>query len=201
MVSSIPSNDLGSEAADSSSATLTLLIAARTGDPVALNQLFDRYIPDLRRWAHGRLAAWARDLSDTQDLVQETVFGVFRHLEAFDYRGEGALKAYLRQALMNRLRNEIRRASARPASAALDSGIEDRGVSPVEAAIGVEARERYEGALARLTEEERLLIVARVELGLTYQEVATSMNKPSADAARMAIGRALARLAREMGRA
>lgn len=187
-------------AADASSITLDLLTAARAGDPVAFDQLFARYVPDLRRWASGRLPVWARDLSDTQDLVQETVFRVFRRLEGFEYRGEGALKAYLRQALMNRLRNEIRRAKARPAGTALDSAVEDPGVSPMDAAIGVEARERYDAALMALSEEERGLVVARVELGLTYQEVATAMRKSSADSARMAIGRALARLAREMGR-
>ena len=65
--------------------------------------------PPLRRWASGRLPRWARDLSDTPDLVQETLFQTFRKINGFEHRGEGALQAYLRQAVMNRIRDEIRR--------------------------------------------------------------------------------------------
>jgi RNA polymerase sigma-70 factor (ECF subfamily) len=182
-------------------ATLSLLTAARAGDADALDRLFARYIPGLRRWASGRLPSWARDISDTHDLVQETVVQVFRKLEGFEYRGEGALLAYLRQGLMNRIRNEIRRARSKPAGEMLDSGVEDRAPSPVDVAIGQEALEQYDAALGRLRPDERDLIVARVELGLTYQEMADVLHKPSVDAARMAVARALVRLSDEMGRA
>lgn len=180
--------------------TIALLTAARAGDAMAFDRLFERYVPGLRQWASGRLPGWARDLNDTHDLVQETVFRVFRNLEGFEYRGEGALKAYLRQALMNRIRNELRRAQSRPVETMLDSGIEDRGLSPFDAAVGVEARDRYESALERLSAGDRELVIARVELGLTYQEIADLLQRPSADAARMAIGRALVQLSKEMGR-
>ena len=63
-----------------------------------------------------------------------------------------------------------------------------------------EAVERYEAALARLRAEEREAIVARIEMGGSYQEVAQALGKPSADAARMAVSRALLRLAEEMNR-
>ena len=46
---------------------------------------------------------------DAQDLVQETALQVFRRIEAFDVRRPGALQAYLRQAVLNRIRNELRR--------------------------------------------------------------------------------------------
>jgi RNA polymerase sigma-70 factor (ECF subfamily) len=60
--------------------------------------------------------------------------------------------------------------------------------------------ERYEAALASLSDDDREAIVARVELGGTYEEVAAALGKPTADAARMAVGRALLRLAEAMGR-
>ena len=53
-------------------------------------------------------------------------------------------------------------------------------------------------ALQRLKPAEREAIVARVELQLTYEELAVALDKPSKDAARMAVARALLRLAMEM---
>jgi RNA polymerase sigma factor (sigma-70 family) len=179
--------------------TLSLLERARAGDQDALNDLFARYAPPLRRWASGRLPRWARDLSDTPDLVQETLLNTFRNIEGFEYRDEGALQSYLRRAVMNRIRDELRRAQHRPESTALDPGLPDEAASPLELAIGGEAVARYEAALDRLREDERELIVARVELGLTYSEIAAAAGKPSANAARMAVARALVRLAEEMG--
>ncbi len=180
--------------------TLDLLNAARQGDAGAVDRLFARYMPDLRQWASGRLPHWARDMADTHDLVQETVFRVFRKLEGFEYRGEGALRAYLRQALLNRIRNEVRRAHSQPEQAPLDSGIEDPAPSPHEVAVGKEAIEKYETALARLSVTDRESLIARFEMGLTYQEIATMLQKPSSDAVRMAVARALVRLTEEMGR-
>lgn len=179
--------------------TPSLLTRARAGDSRALDDLFARYGPILRRWASGRLPRWARDLSDTPDLVQETLIQTFKKIDGFEHRGEGAFQAYLRQALMNRVRDELRRAKRRPDELNLDHSLPDGGVSPLEAAIGAEAVERYERALDALREEERELVVARVELGMTYSEVAAACGKPSPDAARMAVGRALVRLAEAIG--
>jgi RNA polymerase sigma-70 factor (ECF subfamily) len=178
--------------------TLSLLTRARAGDECALNELFARYLPSLRRWASGRLPRWARDLADTPDLVQETVVQVFKKIEGFEHRGEGAFQAYLRQAVMNRIRNEIRKAATRPVRADLGDEQLDDGLSPLERAIGAQALERYEAALQHLRLEERKLIVARLEMGLTYSELATTSGKASADAARMAVTRAIARLIEEM---
>lgn len=178
--------------------TLTLLARAQAGDAGALNALIARFLPRLQRWATGRLPGWARDLADTHDLVQETVVQAFKKIEKFEVRGEGALQAYLRQVLLNRIRQEIRRAGRRPETGSLDSQMGDAGPSPLEAAVGGEALERYEAALARLRPQDREAIVGHVELGLTNEELADALGKPSANAARMAVERALYRLAKEM---
>ena len=180
--------------------TFRLLERARAGDREALDELFARHIPTLRRWASGRLPRWARDLADTHDLVQETVLQTFKRLETFEPRGEGALQAYLRQGLMNRVRNEFRRAYRRLPAEELDSQAPGERTSPLDAAIRQERLDRYEAALSRLTEEERDLIIARVEMGLTYEEMAQALGKPSWNAARMAATRALLRLAEELKR-
>jgi RNA polymerase sigma-70 factor (ECF subfamily) len=189
--------DKGRNGRENIDATADLLALARAGDEEALDRLFERHIPLLKRWASGRLPRWARQVADTSDLVQETVIATLRNLSSFEARGEGALQAYLRHALINRVRNEMRRAMLRP-TGEIDSQIPHDGTSPLEAAIGGQTLERYEAGLARLTEEEREAVVTRVEFGLSYAEVAEALGKPSADAARMAVVRALVKLAREM---
>ena len=48
--------------------------------------------------------------------------------------------------------------------------------------------------------QEREAIIARVELGYSYEEMAVMLDKPSAEAARKMAQRALVRLAEEMKR-
>jgi RNA polymerase sigma-70 factor (ECF subfamily) len=180
--------------------TVRLLERARAGDRQALDAVFARCVPRLRRWAAGRLPRWARDFADTQDLVQEAVIQTFRRIEEFEPRGEGALQAYLRQAVMNRIRDELRRFGRRGEVAELDSDLSGGEPSPLESAIGHETTERYERALASLRPEDREAIIARVELGYKHQELAEALGKPSPDAARKAAERALVRLAAEMNR-
>jgi RNA polymerase sigma-70 factor (ECF subfamily) len=179
--------------------TADLLQRARLGDDEARNELFARYLPSLRRWARGRLPRWTRDLRDTEDVVQETLLHTLKHIDAFQPRHEGALQAYLRQALVNRVRDEVRRVGRHGVGEEIvDDAHADEGASPLEQAIGQEALARYESALARLRPEEREVIIARVELGQSYQQIAAGHGKASADAARMAVSRALVRLAEEM---
>jgi RNA polymerase sigma-70 factor (ECF subfamily) len=178
--------------------TVELLARARHGDRVALEALFTRHGPRLRRWASGRLPSWARDMTDTDDLVQDAMMQTFKRLEGFDARGTGALYAYLRQAVLNRVKDELRRKGRRPSIVTLDGMNVDEGPSPLELAIGREALDRYETALGRLTPDDQEAIIGRIELGCSYEELAESLDKPSADAARKAAQRALVRLIAEM---
>ena len=76
----------------------------------------------------------------------------------------------------------------------------DPSPSPLEETIGGQTIDRYEQALGQLRPEEREVIVSRVEMGLSYEELAVALHKPSPDAARKAARRALIRLARAMDR-
>ena len=105
--------------------TFHLIERARAGDQVALELLFARHLKPLQRWASGRLPRWARDLADTDDLVQDTLAQTFKRIEHFEPRRVGALQAYLRQAVLNRILNELRRKGRQPQITDLD-GIKSR---------------------------------------------------------------------------
>ena len=178
--------------------SLDLLARAQAGDRSAMDALMARYLPRLRRWASGRLPSPARGMADTDDLVQDALLQTLKRIDGFQPRHEGALQAYLREAVMNRLRDHLRSAARKPTGEAVD--VPGNGASPVEIAIGLEAVERYEQALASLRPDDRAAIVARVEMDCSNEEIAAALEKPSANAARMAVERALVRLAREMRR-
>ena len=96
------------------------------------------------------------------------------------------------------LREEIRRSVRRPSAPENADEPLDHAASVVEQAIGREMLECYEQALLRLTDEQREAVVLRLECGLSYPEIAGAMGKPSANAARMLVVRALVPLAEAM---
>ena len=73
-------------------------------------------------------------------------------------------------------------------------------LSPFEQALGAETIARYDAALTALRPQEREAIIGRVELGYDYAELAAALGKPSEGAARLAVHRAMLRLAEEMRR-
>lgn len=178
--------------------SVDLIRRAQSGDSEALESLLARYLPRMRRWATGRLPSSARGMADTQDLVQDALIGTVRNLKDFTHRGEGALQAYLRQAIMNRVRDEIRRRRPQPVGEEVFDALEDHGPSPLESTMGRETFARYDQALAALDPLEREAVVARLELGCSYQDIAELIDRPTPDAARMMVTRALAKMARLM---
>ena len=177
MAESKPSNNLAS--------TTDLLRRAREGDAQALDDLFRRHQAPLRRWARGRLPRWTRDLRDTEDLVQETLAQTLRHINDFEPRHDGALQAYLRQALINRVRDEVRRVTRYPTPAGIEDEADHADASARRSMrpSASEAVARYEAALQRLRPEEREVIIARVELQQSYAQIAAAHGKASPDAA------------------
>lgn len=178
--------------------TLELLKRAHQGDRTAVEVLIERCVPPLRRWAHGRLPQYARSEYQTEDLVQEAVLRVLRRLDTFESRRVGALQAFLRQTVRNLICDEIRKVRHRNISLEIPDEIEDEQLSALETLIAKEQVERYEMAMKRLQSVDRELIVARFEMGLAFDDVAVATGRPTAAAARMAVTRAMSKLAAEL---
>ena len=180
--------------------SLRLLLRARRGDRAAREALAARYFPWLRRWARGRLPYWARDGVDTSDLVQDTLLQTFKRIAKFEPQRDGALRAYLRLAVDNRIRDEMRRVARRPRVDPSETTdlLVDGGPTPLEQFITDETWGRYLQGLQRLSPRERRLIVGRAEMGYSYKQLALIDGRSSPDAARMALRRALLRLSDEM---
>jgi RNA polymerase sigma-70 factor (ECF subfamily) len=178
--------------------TVELVTKARNGDRLAVEALLQRCLPKLRRWAHGRLPAYARDGFDTCDLVQEAALQLLKRVDDFEPQHVGAMQAYLRQSVINRIRDEIRRIGRHPAPVELVEEPPAVAPSPLEVTIQKESYDRYRSALNRLSARDRELVVARMEVDWSLADIASRFNIPSADAARMAINRAVKRLSKEL---
>lgn len=177
-----------------------LLSELRDGNARAREILFERYLTRLQRWARGRLPRGARDLMDTDDLVQQTLTNALVRMDTFEPAHAGGLHGYLRKAVLNQIRDQVRRAGRRPRD---DHGVDDvddpaSDSSPLELAVGAETVRRYDRALGALKPNDRAIVVAHVELCFSYEEIAREFGKSSPNAARMAVSRALRRLASKM---
>ena len=186
------------DASLSATSSFDLVLRANRGEGEALNALMARYVPRLQRWAHGRLPPAARGALQTQDLVQDTLMHVIQRLPSFNPRHEGAFQGYVRTTLWNRIRDLARHHSRTGARVPLEADVPADDWSPLDLAVGRETLDRYEAALERLRPDDKALIVARIEMGLPYPEMAAMFEKPSVAAVHMAVSRALVKLAEEM---
>ena len=180
-----------------SDSTLHVLERAQGGDELAAKILIERALPSVRRWARGRLPRYARSDADTEDVVQDAFLRTLRRIKRFQHRTVGGLQAYLRQAVVNRVRDLIRGSKRRGTGTRVDAEPRDWKPSPLEAAIMREQLDRFLEALRRLRPADRQVIVWRIELGYTADEIATKLGKSKA-AAGMTVTRAMTRLAKEM---
>ena len=162
--------------------TVELLRLAKAGNQQALDRLCQRCLPALRRWARGRVPPSARGGLDASDVVEDAVNSAMQRLEAFEAPHQGALQAYLRQAVVNRISDDLG----------------DEATSPLERTIGADNVARYETALQRLNTSDREAVIGRLELQYSYEELAIALDKPTPGAARDAVTRAMKRLAEQI---
>ncbi len=179
--------------------SIALVARLQSGDADAQERLFARYLKPLTRWAHGRLPPYARSMADTHDVVQDGILRVLKNVATFRPEGPGKFHAYLRQAVMSHIIDEIRRAVRRPL-VELDGDLSSGLPSPYELAVSQEDREMYESCLQELSEDDRELVIGRLEWGLSYGELAAEVDRPTPDAARVAVRRAIVKLAEAMQR-
>jgi RNA polymerase sigma-70 factor (ECF subfamily) len=134
---------------------------------------------------------------ETADIVQVVASKVVRQLARLDVARSAALGYYLRQAVSNEIASQWRRADRTPLETSLGESLPGDETSPLDRLIGTERLKRYEAALLRLEEPERDAIVGRFEFAYNYDDLARYLGKPSPEAARVAVHRAVKRLAEQ----
>ena len=170
-----------------------LVLRARNGDAAAVDELFRRYYPVIRRLAHGRLPDRVRGHGATSDAVQITFMRALRGLKDFEPRWEDAWLVYLRQILFNYIRDESRKAKRLPDFEELDGQTEppDPQSRPLDDLVLQETIAAYRAGLAQLASPRREAVILRLEQDWSYAQIAERLGLPSEDAARMMVKRAI----------
>ena len=188
--------------------------SARKGSPAALGQVLDACRGYLLLIARDELDVSLRAKGSASDLVQETFIEAQRDFAQFHGAGEGELLAWLRQMLLNNLRDFTRRHqlalkrdvdrelslnAARTHEGSGFSLISD-ATSPSERLMRNEQAENVQHALDRLPEDHRRVLLLRYHDGRSFEEIGGLMER-SANAARKLWLRAIDNMERELGSA
>lgn len=141
-----------------------LWLAWRRGDAAAFEALYRRVSPDLYGFCRALCAGTPQD---ADDVLQET----FRKAVslAADYRGDGALTAWL-ASIARTTFLDLRRRRRRRLEVAIPSHA-DPPAPPEAPGAALDA----EALLARLPEEEREAVACRVLMGLSIEETAEAL--------------------------
>jgi len=156
------------------------MLAVQRGDRSAFQQLFEKHVGGVVRFAAQLVGTWAR----AEEVAQEVFLQVYRTRARYAPRAR--FKTWLYRMVTNACLSERRRAEHRSRVVARD-GMPEAGEDPAravdppvcsseDAAMSRETVERIRTGLALLPPQQRAaLLLARVE-GLSYEEVAESLS-------------------------
>jgi RNA polymerase sigma factor (sigma-70 family) len=183
-----------------------LLRAAQAGDRASFDELLRRSQPRLLRLVRARMGSVLRGIEDSADLAQSAMVEAVRALPRFQYTGPGSFLRWLSTIVESKIRHHVRdlqRQRRDPARLAAETptDIVAAAASPSEAAVAGELEQRYAAALKSLPPADQEVLLLHLDLGCSYEEIATATAAPSGEAVRKRIARGLVRLGQAMGEA
>ncbi|HLL76438.1 MAG TPA: sigma-70 family RNA polymerase sigma factor [Pyrinomonadaceae bacterium] len=172
-----------------------LVARARGGDAAAFCALAARY----ERRVYSLALHYCRNPSDAEDLSQEVWLRAYRSLAGF--RGDSSFYTWLRRIAVNAFLNGQESARRRNETRPAPDTDERRAVTAGDAAAGTAAASLDDKlltgevwrALGELPRQQRLVFLLKHQEGMTYDEIARTLDC-STGTAKKALFRAVARL-------
>jgi RNA polymerase sigma-70 factor (ECF subfamily) len=169
-----------------------LVRRVRSNDPLAFDELYQRYSPRVFGYLFQRLNG---NVEEAEDLTADVFTRVYEKIDGFQPQG-APLSAWVFRIAHNRLIDSVRR-RPRQVQVALDDAPE-LTAGPVFGGIDQQvALEQIKAGLARLTPEQRQVIVLRFLEGKSLAETAAIVNR-NEDAVKKLQARGLASLRRRV---
>ena len=160
---------------------LALVERVQRGDRSAFDVLVLRY----QQKVLTLIRRYVRDAMEAEDIAQEAFIKAYRALASF--RGDSAFYTWLYRIAINTAKNYLVSNKRRPIDYDLDLQDPEQyalqarltdGETPEHLVLTDEIRETVNGAIAELPEDLRTAIVLREIDGLSYEEIAASMDCP-----------------------
>ncbi len=160
---------------------LALVQRVQRGERSAFDVLVLRYQQKVLKL----VLRYIRDPMEAEDVVQEAFIKAFRAIGSF--RGDSAFYTWIYRIAINTAKNALVSSKRRPVSYDIDvqdpeqGDLEARltdGETPEQLAMTEEIRQTVNHAMADLPEDLRTAIVLREIDGLSYEEIAESMDCP-----------------------
>jgi RNA polymerase sigma factor (sigma-70 family) len=174
--------------------TIDLLVEYQAGDTCAFDHLYGRLLRRLLPWGRHLASRYPPGMIDAQDLVQEALVRALPRLASFRPERPGSLATFLRQTMENLAIDEWRRSKRRGIAGEVPEDYSCAGPSVLDLLMKAQDLGRYRAAMRRLPATDRTLLQERLERQRSFAEIAAVTGKPSANAARVAVVRALAKL-------
>lgn len=194
--------------------SMDLVRLAQEGDQKALNELFGRYYPRVKRIASIRLGRQLRRHLDSEDIAQRTFIGAVGAFNKFEMRNERSLIHWLGKIAEHQIRDaadfhhaqkrdsrrEVALAAVRDAQESGEIVYEpiEKGPQPLEGLVQNENAEAVLEALNDLRDRYREVIIVRQFEGSDWATVADIVGVATPDAARMLYARAITELSKAL---
>ena len=177
-----------------SPSTAASLVRAQRGDRRALEAFFAYHLPRLRRWTRTRVPQWLERRTDADDLVQLAAVKMLQRLHHVSPSRVDSVQAYMRQTVLNLVRDEARRIGRSPDHIPVTEDEMSSELSPLDRLVGQATWRSYRRALDRLSPRDRTAVVGRVQKGWSYEHLRRRLRVASANTARVVTRRAIDRL-------
>ena len=193
--------------------SIQLVERFRAGDEAALNELFDRYYDRVRRIARIRMGPRLLQLTESDDLVQNTFAVAFKKIGQLDLEGHASIIQYLSRVLENQVRGAVdyfeaqkrtprggRVVSVDAPSAGAPIEAVARDPEPLDQLASRELKEIYDACVRSLESTHREVILLREYADASWAEVASALERPTEHAAQQLYARAQIKLATSLRR-
>ena len=169
--------------------------ASCRNQPFDVAALIVQYRPFLKAIAAAEFPDQLRSRVDDSDLVQETMLKATRQADQFRGSTEAELESWLRETLLNQIRDCVRFNGRQQRNIGIEIPIASSNVSAADPTASEEVRKAETRDLIRkvvneLPDDYRTVILLRQQLDLNFVEIAEQMNR-SPDAVRMLWARAI----------
>ena len=192
--------------------TMQLVREAQGGDREAMENLFTRFAPRVRRIVAMRMGKSIRDFALHDDIAQEALLKAFQGLERFEERSVGTFRNWLSRCVETAIVDHFRHKNAQKRGAGKERRFSDAGdeslstsifmgddPTPSAVARGHELEEKIEAALLRMDERYREVIVLNRLCGMSHAEIAETLGMGQEGTARQVCFRAMHKLKEMIG--